>query len=174
VFCDRFDFRQSSRVAPSLILVVETNRYCLVNCSHHLITPRSVSSIISLDNHSNITPNGTPYIVPFHNINSRATVRVVDFFPSDLADFAVPCPKSSEYDILSDVGSNGSDTESALGGQNESSGLDDERGWEWRFGLVLEDAMGPRSEEKATVEVYVAGQDAECLLKLDAEEYVLP
>lgn len=109
------------------------------------------------------------YTLPFHNINSRTTVRVVDFFPPDLADFAVPCPKSSEYDILSDVEGDGSEHESAPQSQS-SNALDDERGWEWRFGLVLEDTMGPKSEMKTTMEVYVASQDAEYLLKLDAEE----
>ncbi len=50
---------------------------------------------------------------------------------------------------------------------------EDERKWEWRFGLVLEDASEekiPQSEERASMEVYVAEQDAEFLLKLDAEE----
>jgi protection-of-telomeres protein 1 len=149
--------------------VVETNSHRLVKCSHHLITPRSVSSIISLENHTNKTPKGMSYTLPFHNINSRTTVRVVDFFPPDLADFAVPCPKSSEYDILSDVEGDGSEHESAPQSQS-SNALDDERGWEWRFGLVLEDTMGPKSEMKTTMEVYVASQDAEYLLKLDAEE----
>lgn len=36
--------------------------------------------------------------------------------------------------------------------------------------MVLEDAMSPKSEEKETMKVYVAGQDAECLLKMDAEK----
>lgn len=52
---------------------------------------------------------------------------------------------------------------------------EDERKWEWRFGLVLEDASEERvskGEERARMEVYVAEQDAEFLLKLDAEEYV--
>ena len=36
---------------------------------------------------------------------------------------------------------------------------------------MLEDALGARDQRKrATVEVYVAGQDAEGLLNLDAEE----
>lgn len=151
--------------------MVETDRGFPVNCSHHLIAPRSVASIISLDSHLNKGLNEKSYTLPFQNINSRATVRVVDFFPLDLADFAVPRPKSSEYSILSDADS-GSEDERTPRSQNESSSVDEEQGWEWRFGLVLEDAIGPKNEEKATMEVYVAGQDAECLLKLDAEEYV--
>lgn len=54
---------------------------------------------------------------------------------------------------------------------DQSDGLEDEeRGWEWRFGLVLEDAMGSRNEKKDTMTVYVADKDAEFLLRLDAEK----
>ena len=99
---------------------------------------------------------------------------MVDFFPSELADFAVQCPKSSEFDILSDAGDSQRERESESENEDHSSdtdnGADEERPWEWRFQLKLQDAMGPKNEDKATVEVYVAGQDAECLLKLDAEK----
>lgn len=33
---------------------------------------------------------------------------------------------------------------------------------------MLEDALGSKSEKKETIKVYVAAEDAECLLKLDA------
>ncbi len=33
---------------------------------------------------------------------------------------------------------------------------------------MLEDAVGSNSEERESMKVYVAGADAECLLKLDA------
>ena len=79
--------------------------------------------------------------------------------------------RSSEYDILSD------DECSESGSDQPSNDLDDgsETGsgqWEWRFGLVLEDALSARNQhqERATVQVYVTGQDAEGLLKLEAEE----
>ena len=135
-----------------------------------MITPRPLSSILSLDNHTNTTPTGTSYSLPFQNIKSRATVRIIDFFPSDLADFAVPCPKPSEYDILTDSeeSDSGCDRESAS--EDESSAEEEERRWEWRFGLLIEDASGPKNGAKATMKVYVAGQDAEFLLKLDAVE----
>lgn len=56
-------------------------------------------------------------------------------------------------------------TDDQSDGSNE-----EERGWEWRFGLVLEDAMGSKNEKKNTMTVYVADKDAEFLLKLTAEE----
>lgn len=128
-----------------------------------------MSSIISLDKHANTPPKGAPYILPFQNINSRATVRVIDFFPPSLVDFAVPRRKASEYAILSedDCSESGSDQQS--NDPDDRSEAEDAQ-WEWRFALVLEDAISSRQQEKATVEVYVAGQDAECLLNLNAEE----
>ncbi len=42
--------------------------------------------------------------------------------------------------------------------------------WEWRFGLVLQDALDARNQERAIIIAYVAGQDAEGLLNLEAEE----
>lgn len=140
-----------------------------VRCANHIIAPRPVSSIISLDKHANTPPKGAPYILPFQNINSRATVRVIDFFPPSLVDFAVPRRKASEYAILSedDCSESGSDQQS--NDPDDRSEAEDAQ-WEWRFALVLEDAISSRQQEKATVEVYVAGQDAECLLNLNAED----
>ena len=111
--------------------------------------------------------------MPFQNINSRATVRVIDFFPPNLVDFAVPLPRASEYDILSeDEGSGSGSDQLSNDVRDERSGADDDaRRWEWRFALVLEDALDARHQGKrGTVEVYVAGQDAEGLLNLEAEE----
>lgn len=122
------------------------------------------------------------YTLPFQNIKSRTIVRIVDFFPTDLAQFAVRLPKPSEFDALSDHEPSDSDSDtssqiSPRGGNGMTEEDEDERKWEWRFGLVLEDASEekiPKSEERASMEVYVAEQDAEFLLKLDAEEYVYP
>ena len=128
-----------------------------------------MSSITSLDKHINTPPKGAPYTLPFQNIKSRATVRVIDFFPPKLADFAVPRPRTSEYDVLSE------NECSESGNDQQSDDLDnrseaEDTQWEWRFGLVLEDAQGARHQERATIEVYVSGQDAEGLLKLEAVE----
>ena len=82
----------------------------------------------------------------------------------------MPCPKSSEFDVLSDCDESHAESESETDNSEKHSEAGGERRWEWRFQLSLQDAMGPRNGEKATIEVYVAGQDAECLLKLDAEK----
>ena len=128
-----------------------------------------MSSIVSLDKHTNTPPNGAPYTLPFQNINSRATVRVIDFFPPNLDDFAVLRPRASEYDILSEDDCSESENDQQANDLDDRSEAEDAQ-WEWRFGLVLEDALGGRNQEKAIVEVYVSDQDAEGLLNLEAKE----
>lgn len=91
---------------------------------------------------------------------------MVNFFPADLADFAIPSQRPSEYAVLSEYEDSGSSDGRSDGGVGD----EEDRRWEWRFGLVLEEASGGKQEEKARMTVYVADQDAEFLLKLDAEE----
>lgn len=158
----------------SSILALTYNH--LVRCSNLTIPVRGLSSILSLSTHQNTSPSGITYTLPFQNIKSRTTVRIADFFPTELAQFAVRLPKPSEFDALSDHEPSDTDTGTSSHISPRGSEEDeDERRWEWRFGLVLEDASEEKvvkGEERARMEVYVAEQDAEFLLKLDAEEYV--
>ena len=82
----------------------------------------------------------------------------------------MPCAKPSEYDILSEPEDSEDGSGSEISTESNLTESATERRWEWRFGFILEDALGPKNEAKATMEVYVAGEDAECLLKLDAEK----
>ena len=162
-----------------------------IRCSYHTIRPRTLSAIKSLSKHANTTPNGNTYTLPFNNIKSRATVRIIDFFPPNLEDFAVNLShKSSEYAILSDAetiassSSSRSESNSPSPPPNHKSDDDDSldgrsslrrRRWEWRFGLTLEDAsplpLPPKHQpvpKRETLEILIGEQDAEYLLKLDA------
>ncbi|MCJ1281522.1 hypothetical protein MMC26_000842 [Xylographa opegraphella] len=148
-----------------------------IACTHDSIPPRSLSSIISLDKtHAHVTPNGTSCTLPFQNICSRAIVRVVDFFPHDLADFAVR-HKTSEFDNLSDNDDDQSDNSTDSGSASVSSLSDSDPNntrkaefkWEWRFCLLLEDANPGMERTKDRMKVFVAGEDAVFLLKMDAE-----
>ncbi|KAI4206953.1 MAG: hypothetical protein LQ348_000738 [Seirophora lacunosa] len=150
----------------------DTNKH--IRSSNPDVPLRSLSSILSLDTHAFTTPNGTPFTLPFQNIKSRAIVRVVDFFPDRLVDFAVR-KKKSEFDVLSDYSQGSSDdsprwSEDSDDGRNKlPADTDDEREdkdeWEWRFGFVLEDACSTGPER---LSVHVSGADAVFLTKLDA------
>ena len=170
------------------------NKY--VKCSRHLTPITPLAAILSFEGHINKTPAGATYTLPFQNINSRASVKVIDFWPSQLENFAVPKKRVSEFAVLSDHEESESDSESESenefmrdirlikkqnhGRESEADATSDghavldrdERGWEWRFALLLEDATAPPSstEPKPTLKAYVYGPDAECLLKLDAED----
>ncbi|KAL8827585.1 MAG: hypothetical protein Q9170_006960 [Blastenia crenularia] len=160
-----------------------------VRTSKPNILPRPLSSIISLSTHVLTTPNGTPYTLPFQNICSRAAVRVVDFFPSDLADFAVGKKKASEFDVLSecsDVSSSDDDKYARLPAdtdddddghdiQSQRHDVDNEEKnskWQWRFALILEDVSSPSTtsstQQNPRLTAYVTDADAVFLLKLDA------
>jgi hypothetical protein len=100
-------------------------------------------------------------VYPFINMNVRAQVRVVDFFPSKLEDFA-HCLDDHKYN----------DQPSRLDRDDDETFIDDTPGnrWEWGFWLLLEDAKEVPGQETARMKVLVAGQDAEYLLKLDASK----
>ena len=108
-------------------------------------------------------------------MRTRARVRVVDYFPADLADFAVAC-KVSEYDVLSDNDSSDSDAapDEKRRQWDDGHGWSGRTRWEWRFCLLLEDANAKGAVgdgDTARLQALVADQDAVMLLKMDAEEY---
>lgn len=109
-------------------------------------------------------------MLPFQNLRYRASVRIVDFFPPKLENFAV------KYDADRAMMSDGGSTD----GNSDSDGSTTHRRtrWEWRFCLLVEDG-GPgthynRDGPQPRMKLFVTGQDAVFLLKMDAEEYVLP
>lgn len=99
--------------------------------------------------------------LPFANLNYRANVRVTDFRPSDLRDFAVS-KKASEYDVLSDNDDSDYPSES----DEDSIVSSTNRVWEWRFLLELEDASEGKPGEK--IWVLVDNPSAQLLTNLDA------
>ncbi|KAL8918368.1 MAG: hypothetical protein Q9208_007387 [Pyrenodesmia sp. 3 TL-2023] len=156
------------------------------------IPTRPLTSILSLSAHALTTPKGTPYTLPFQNIKSRALVRIVDFFPPDIADFAVRKKRTSEFDVLSECSGESSssegddrrrlpddtDSEDDATSQRANDDNDGNRDhtpkWQWRFALVLEDASSSARPTTATqpaperLTAYVTDADAVFLLKLDA------
>ena len=151
-----------------------------VSCQKPAVRPLPLAEILN-GHHERTSPMGISHILPFQNIRCRARVRVVDFFPPDLADFAVR-ERESEYELLSDsesgvdIPESGSSTDiSSDEGEVPSSNRAAVK-WVWRFCLLLEDghtaAGNAGSGEQSRIKVIVADADAEFLLRMTAEEYV--
>ncbi|KAM0235797.1 hypothetical protein ACHAPO_005583 [Fusarium lateritium] len=143
-----------------------------VKCENQGKAPSRLSEITSIVHHeTTIEGESVKVPLPFVNLNYRANVRVVDFSPSNLADFAYP-KKESEYDILSDDGEDSvSDDDSEDDQQPSQMTLDTfarVRNWEWRFFLELEDAFDNNKQKKQRLWVLVDNQAAQCLTGLDA------
>jgi hypothetical protein len=108
--------------------------------------------------------------LPFVCAKYRTAVRVVDFYPRRLEDFA-RARRKSEYDVLSDVSSGSSDEDDGSAGEPDSSlSSGGTRCWEWRFALRLEDANKDITGPRKSLWVAVNNQDAQLLTGLDACE----
>ncbi|QSZ36898.1 hypothetical protein DSL72_008988 [Monilinia vaccinii-corymbosi] len=102
--------------------------------------------------------------LPFENKNYKANVRVVDYYPPNILDFAVG-RKPSEYDILPDYsGGEDDDPEEDMQSFRDGKGFPEKK-WEWRFALVVEDANPDASKDRATL--IVGNYDAQVLLNIE-------
>ncbi|PTU24890.1 hypothetical protein P175DRAFT_055008 [Aspergillus ochraceoroseus IBT 24754] len=113
------------------------------------VTIRPLEVIVNNPSHNNKSPDGIEYRLPFQNLCYRSTVHVVDFFPPNLEDFAVPihhnppAPGSSQQHPFTK--------------------------WEWRFCLLVESVPPPPpGQRKERVKLLVSDSDAVYLLKMDA------
>ncbi|KAF9869477.1 telomere-binding alpha subunit central domain-containing protein [Colletotrichum karsti] len=118
------------------------------------------------------TIQGAPLNVklPFTVAQYRANVRVIDFHPPRLQDFASG-RKRTEYDVLSDNSDSESDSDEEDAGTLDS--FVGERHWEWRFALCLQEAAVAQDKKKRgggnnTFWVVVDNLDAQLLTGLDA------
>ncbi|RFN45978.1 protection of telomeres protein 1 [Fusarium flagelliforme] len=144
-----------------------------VKCENEDKAVSRLAEITSIVQHeTTIEGESVKLPLPFVNLNYRANVRIVDFSPPNLADFAHP-KKESEYDILSDdgeesVSNSGSDIEDEQPSQTAMGAFTQVRNWEWRFFLELEDAVDSGQQKKQRLWVLVDNQAAQCLTRLDA------
>ena len=148
-----------------------------VRSSHGSVPPLSLRKILSRDEtHVVSPPEGRSYLLPFQNIKTRSTVRVVDYFPDELADFSVSTSSKTVADL-----NDRSDAESisSHASSHDNGALHDNQveKWEWRFGLIVEDATSTKSnksrnsakaDDSIRFTAYVAQEDADFLLRLDA------
>ena len=95
----------------------------------------------------------------------RARVRVVDFFPPDLEDFA-QCLDDLDYNDVAGEDVTMEDSQFEIMTPRDR--------WEWCFYLRVEDARPMPGVEPLRMNILVHGDDAVYLLGLDATEYVFP
>lgn len=94
-------------------------------------------------------------------------MRVVDFWPHKLEDFAVG-RRISDYDILSDnSGGESTDNEEDMKLFRAGKGFGGERKWEWRFALQVEDASIKATSPAERMWLLVDHQSAQMLLNVD-------
>jgi protection-of-telomeres protein 1 len=108
--------------------------------------------------------DGKEILSPFTLCNYRAIVRVVDYFPHRIEDFAVG-RRASEFDMLSDY-SGGEDTDPEENMRIFKSGKGFAKNvWEWRFALQVED--GTSEDPKDRIWLIVDNHAAQGLLGLE-------
>lgn len=121
-----------------------------IRCMHEEgLSVMKVKDILDEENtwHVNETPEGLRYPLPFINARYCANVRVVDYQPTALEDFAVL------------------DTGGDSGSHPDLWTLEGSPKYEWAFSLLLEDASSSReSAEENRVWVHVQHDEAQFLL----------
>lgn len=140
----------------------------LVTCEAHPKPVSTLASILEPVMYETLVDNQPVKIpLPFINAKYNAQVRIVDFYPRKLEDFACG-RKRTEFDILSDNDDSAGDDESMddsnIGSTMDTASSYDEenaqgRTWEWRFALLLEDASTPSSSRSSTTEPTAAATD---------------
>jgi protection-of-telomeres protein 1 len=142
-----------------------------VKCNHPDRPPTPLATILN-DARTVRSGSSSEYLLPFENVKHRSNVRVVDFWPNKLEDFAVG-RRVSEYEVLSDYsGDESTDPDEDMRLFREGKGYGGERIWEWRFALRVQDADKSRSH-KDMVWLVVDNYAAQMLLKMDAVKWVI-
>ena len=133
-----------------------------VECAHRSIQLATLDQIVDTPFLQEKTPSGIERTLPFINAEYRSRIRIVDFHPQNLEDFA----HSLHDPMYGDTAL--SDSEDA---DLEDISMEMEKNWEWAFYILVEDARQPKAARARTqLKLLVAGSEAEGLLKLDATE----
>lgn len=138
-----------------------------MRCNYPDRPPTPLATILN-DIRTVRSASGSEYLLPFENVKHRSNVRVVDFWPNKLEDFAVG-RRVSEYEVLSDYsGGESTDNEEDMRLFRQGKGYGGEKAWEWRFALRLQDADKKARSHRDTMWVIVDNQAAQMLLNIDA------
>lgn len=137
-----------------------------VICRNQDVNPSTISSVLSFPRTSR-GPSGEEIQLPFVNQKRRAMVRVVDFYPPRLEDFARPYSSTlnSQQDPDSDAEGGADpvdvDVDSSL-----------PYPWQWDFFLLVEDGkrLTKQGETPPRLWLHVSNPEAQFLLNEDATE----
>ena len=145
-------------------LVLASNTH--VECKAIEAGEKRISDILDATILSRKSSRGNTFRLPFQNCRYKSEIRVVDFYPDDIANFSVP-HQTSDREVATDDNYSGSDSELDPR-QVEQAVLE----WEWRFVLLVEDARLPacikqQSSQPAQMELLVAHSDACFLLNME-------
>lgn len=139
-----------------------------MRCSYSDKTPCPLTEILSSAAYVTKLTSDLEYTIPFTNTKYRSNVRVIDYFPHRLEDFAIG-RRMSDYDVLSDYsGGESTDNEGDMQEFRNGKGFGAERKWEWRFAFQIEDAQKKSSSPAERGWLIVDNLAAQMLLKMDA------
>lgn len=134
-----------------------------IRCGHQETPLSTVKDVLDPNNlrHTHTAPDGRTFDLPFINANYRAKVRIIDFEPKRLEDFAVMAlPDDEEED----------EELSPIDAMELTPRVPQ---YEWFFSLVLEDASSSKTStgpaEANQIEVTVHNQEAQHLFGNDVE-----
>ncbi|KAJ5952692.1 uncharacterized protein N7479_011105 [Penicillium vulpinum] len=117
-----------------------------VKTRNYTVPALPLEKILLAETHINNAPGGIVYQLPFQNVNYHSQVRVIDFFPPRVEDFAVQTASAPLF-------------------SNQKGAIEPEFGWEWRFCLLVEGVEPrPSKQPREVMKIYVYGQDGDCLL----------
>ncbi|RKF54745.1 Protection of telomeres protein 1 [Golovinomyces cichoracearum] len=91
---------------------------------------------------------------PFTNRKYKVNVRVVDYFPDLVEDFATVCSAKDRNNLSDD-------------GESDRSNADVKNKWEWRFSLLLEDSSSTTKTKKERIWVVIDNDSAKYLLNIE-------
>ncbi|KAH8672784.1 hypothetical protein BGZ60DRAFT_430092 [Tricladium varicosporioides] len=141
------------------------------NLNSHVRCPYPDQPIVTIDDILNPkmimkNANGQEVPSPFTLCNYRSNVRVVDYFPNKLEDFAVG-HRATDLDMLSDYsGAEDTDIEEERRIFKSGRGFAKDA-WEWRFALQVEDAEKPDINKR--IWLMVDNHAAQALLNFEED-----
>ncbi len=152
---------EASMLDNAEVKVLDENVY--VRCQKVDVPMKSIDEIMDREILKRKTPSGNDFYLPFQNCCYHSRLRVVDFFPDDIAHFSAPY-RESDYQELSDY--------EESGGSDIDMTPNENLKWEWRFYLLVEDAGSPAvaGQRKPQMPLLVADQDGDFLLDMEASD----